>query len=479
MSKEADPPGSLSTAQRDRRSAVDAIITILWPNFWLILGLALALAVVTALVTLAILSPRYEASTTLIVTPPTFSSTLKIPVLSVQGYQKLLESDAVLVEAKQLLLDKGLIQPDFVLRLNHNLNTRIFVSRRQEERALAPIIEASAEARSPELAAAIANAWAEVFLSHNRQLISTSTLSTVELIEEQFIATREPLEDMEQERIDTANEYQKKIDEIILRWHRRLVSFEQEAENRLLNYHAETRETMEGIVKSKTRDVPAEALALIDRSLFRVAFLRTQLAQTPPLIELGKAISDDALWQAIVLQPGFQTELPQQTLITEEVNPVHRELSLQVARLELDLDVPPGYLGLVREITEALETAQQERSAGLTSLFARRTVERENLTRQMQQEVEATRRQRDIYLARLDRQIQHDRQMFSELAEKYEQAQLARAEQNLADIKLGSPAFPPLRPKSSGLLLKVLLAAVLGACLGLVIALVRARHRTP
>src|SRR5262245_22301719 len=57
--------------------------------------------------TLFLLVPRkYEASATLVIVPPKVSSDLKPPTLTIQGYQKLLESDSVLEETKRRLADR-------------------------------------------------------------------------------------------------------------------------------------------------------------------------------------------------------------------------------------------------------------------------------------------------------------------------------------------------------------------------------------
>ena len=53
-----------------------------------------------------------------------------------------------------------------------------------------------------------------------------------------------------------------------------------------------------------------------------------------------------------------------------------------------------------------------------------------------------------IRLKHLEQVASDARQHFSNLAEKYSQAELARGEQQLADVRLAAPAVPPREPLS-------------------------------
>lgn len=451
------------------------VVRFLWNNALLILGFALVSAVSMASIILFFIPDRYEATATLIVTPPTFSSTLKPPILSVQGYQKLLESDALIAETKQRLVSQGVMEPEDPLGLGSQVRTRIFVSRASDAQVLAPILEIIATASSPELASAMADTWAKVFLEDNRRLNSSSTLNTIQFIEEQFVSNRDSLEEMERERREIANEYQEKLDGVTTQWDRRLVGFQQETEQQLLKYQAQTRGVMETVTDAAWEQIPSGVAGGLRRALTRYALLKTQLAQTPEFVILEKAISDDALWNTVALQPERVSELQTRTLVTREVNPVHHHLSLELSQIELQLDeVGQTDRELFRQITSDLDTLQRQRSAELSSLRARREVALEALKMEKLRDIETLRRERAERLVRLDREIESTRQIFGELATKYEQAELAKAELNLADIQLGSSAVPPLRPAPKGFVPKTLLTFILGAILGLLFAIFRA-----
>ena len=186
------------------------VVAFVRRHLLLICGLPLAAGVVTGVAMLLAVPRSYEASATLVVVPPKFSSDLKPSTLTVQGYQKLLESDAAIAEAKRRLVEKGVLKADDPLRLNRELESRIFVSRRADELSLAPMLQAVARGASPAKAAAIANTWAEVFLERTKSLIAGSTSSTVQFIDEPYPRVRAELANLEDERVTANDTYQKR-----------------------------------------------------------------------------------------------------------------------------------------------------------------------------------------------------------------------------------------------------------------------------
>ena len=76
-------------------------------------------------------------------------------------------------------------------------------------------------------------------------------------------------------------------------------------------------------------------------------------------------------------------------------------------------------------------------------------------------------------VAQLSRDVDHEQELYAELAKAYNQAVLAKAQENVEDVRLGAPAVPPETPKPRGGATKALVAAILGGMLGLFIALVR------
>lgn len=502
-----------------------------------IVGLGLAAALATAATVAFVLPPRYEASATLVVVPPQFSSQLKPQALSVQGYQRLLESDAVIGEAHRELVENGLLDPEDGLEVGNQLETRIFVSKRAEETALAPIIEAVAYGETPERAADIANTWVQTFLSHSRQLMVGATLPTVEFIESQYGDQQTKLEDLDTTRVETADDFQRhqdrlalswdrRLDEAALVWDRRLVGFQKATEDRIAAYQSASRERLEALasesipgLEGSTADVREEAgAALPDDAqpegeaaasaspavrgdgqvqplLRRLVSLRVQVAQTSPVLLLEKAMTDDSLWQALSLSQTQHFEIQpllDRNLLTQEVNPVYTALALRIAEVESELEAilesTTGAAGM-RAVVSSLERLQRDRSAGLAKLAADRALQLDalqrkkllvmnELRRRKQFELDALERQRTLKITQIERGISHQQALYNELASNYSQAALARRGESLVDVRLGSGALPPLQEESRGLLLLTALAGLLGGLAGFFVGVARESKST-
>lgn len=470
--------------------ALRDIVVFLRRNAVLIGGMALATAVVTTALVLLLVPPRYRASATLVVVPPTFSSNLKPPTPTIQAYQKLLESDAVVSEVAHELTTKGVLDKAEPLRLGAELETRIFVSRDADKTALSPMLELSARSRDPEHAAAIVNTWADVFLARNRKFMQGMISPTIQLIEEQYTGTRKDLEGLEKERAATADRFQEQEDRLANDWDEKMAAYRSKIESRVVAFQAETRKSFEALAVASGREPSGQTIAVesgagseseTELALSRLVVVRLQLAQTPQILNLEKSISDDALWQALVLTQTTQEgtavsdrlqPLLASTIVSQEVNPLYTELSSQAAHLEMSLQgrqdsSAPRDLDLVR----SLESLQRERSSGLRGLFDERDVHLAILDRSRRRDLEALGRERDTTLTELNRDLNQKRALLQVLSDNYNQAVLQKAQQNIEDIRLGTAAVPPRRPEPRRLWLKAALAAFLGALLGLIVAL--------
>jgi len=181
--------------QRPDELQLTDIVAFFARHWKLIFGLPAAVGVVALAVGLFLLPPRYEATATILVVPPTFTSELRPPTLTVQGYQRVLESQTVIEETRQHLVKKGVLSPTDRLELGTGLRTRIFVSRRAESSVLAPVIEAVARAHVPEDASEIVNAWVQEFMQHASRLTGNtmdSSVKVVLLMDRNFLSGVEP-----------------------------------------------------------------------------------------------------------------------------------------------------------------------------------------------------------------------------------------------------------------------------------------------
>ena len=200
---------------------------------------------------------RYEAAATLVIIKPKLSSELKPSTLTVQGYQQLLESDAVLAETGRRLIEQGLLKEDAVLRAGGGLKTHIFVSEHREDRVLAPILQVSARAKSPDRAAAIANTWATVFLERIQTLTRGTTSAAVQFIEREYPRARERLAQGEVRRATILTEFQQQVDETTAHWEETLATFQNETAQLTAAFSQETRSLI-GAFEKKTAQHKAD-----------------------------------------------------------------------------------------------------------------------------------------------------------------------------------------------------------------------------
>jgi hypothetical protein len=437
---------------------------------------------------------------------------LKPATLTVQSYQEILQSDAVIVEAKKRLVERGLFAAERPLRLGEELETRISVSRRAELTTPAPVLQAVARGETGERAAAIANTWAEVFLERTRELVAATTSSTVEFIDGQYLQARDNLAKMEDARVPEADALQKQLNEAATRWGDRITTFKGETGSLTATFQAETRRLVEEFHGQRSVDnrkaqlaalrkaygelqeEQAHVASLLQFKQLQLEAARKQLAGTPQLLTLQKAIIDDALWRSLTESKSGNADwkaMQQRSLATQEVNPVFTSLSAKLAEIEMDVNsmVPRATAlttdlerisaemkvveGDVRMNEVELEKLTRERDAGLQELTEERANKLSQLTRGQDEELDGIRREMETRLGQIDRNIVQQRDLFTQLAKSYNQALLAKGEQAIEDVRLGSPAVVPEQPQPRGRVGKSLIAAILGGMLGVGMVLVR------
>jgi uncharacterized protein involved in exopolysaccharide biosynthesis len=481
-------------------------------NWRLVVGFAALAGTGTALVLFLIVPRKYEASATLVIVPPRFSSDLKPQTLTVQSYQKILESDAVVGETKKRVVRQSFWSADKPLRLGRELQSRIFVSRRAEETTLAPMLQAVTRGRTGEQAAAIANAWAEVFLERTRELAVGSTSSTVQFIDQEYPKVRDALAKLEDARVAEAKALQERYDRTATAWDDRITTLKNATTQLVANHEAETRRLVESFNSEKSldsrgarlealrkaysdlQDEQARVASQLQLKQLQLEAARKQLAETTPLVTLQKAMTDEAVWRSVADSKGASpdwTALQQRSLATQEVNPVYTSLSEKVAEIEMDVNaMVPRATGLTKDLDRineemklleaglrddqaSLEKLQGGRYAELAQLKEQRANDLVRLNRGRRSELESLQREMDTRLAQLDRDILQQSQLFDQLAKNYNQAILAKGQQDVEDVRLGAMAVPPETPLARRAASKSLLGSFLGFLFGVGVALVR------
>lgn len=506
-----NPPQVPRPYQADEVSFAD-IVRFCRRNFLLIAGPAFVVGVLTVAAMLLFVGRSYEASAVLVIVPPKYSSDLKTGGLTVQGYQKLLESDAVMAETRKRLIARGVLKPEGRLEVGREVETKIFVSRQREENTLAPMLQIIGRGDSPENAALTTNTWAEVFLERTKDLVRGSTSSTVQFVEQQYPQARDDLAKVEDERNGVANDCQKRQDETANRWDATVSTFKNETADLLAAFRAETRRMTESLRAGRSLDTKKTRLdslrkafgdqqeeqarvnSLLEQRKLEQQAVQAQLEKVKQFLAVRKSITDDTLWQVVA---GAQKEdydwskLGNRVLVSEELNPEFTELRSRLTKIETDVNALTPRAAQLGEMLSAqaqaiakleetyrqdladLEKLEREREAGQTKLEEDRARQLTVLIRASREELDSLKRECDTKLAQLDRDAGQKKDLFGDLAKNYTQALLAKAQENAEDVRLGAPATPPDRPKARGTLIRALLASIVAGMLGLGVALVR------
>ncbi|MFH1176462.1 MAG: hypothetical protein V1750_03565 [Acidobacteriota bacterium] len=485
---------------------------------WLVVAATAVVAGLVTLVLTVVAVPHvWKSTAALVVSPPAFSSELSPKALSLQAYQALLESSSMIAEAQARLKERGVITNGQPLRRGKELEARIFVSRKSEETTLAPLVLAIARGDTPQQAAEIANTWADVFLRSLRELADAATSPTVEFVDRQYNDAVTVMAALEAKRLDAATSLSRSCDESADRWDREMARSKADAAAVLGGYRAETSrllEEYESTHSQQTRRAQINALrqSLADlqgnqarvgaeraRAQLRLEAARAALAATPMLLEVRKAITDDALWQSTLSaqDPAATSAAAGRSLVSQEINPVYSELAATAARLEIEvaaLDPRADQLTrLIEEGTEALREREialaaddsglaalrEGREAGLTALLARQATEAAVQGRERARDLAALDGERSNALAAVDRKIETHKALLASLSQVQSQAALARAQTNITDVRLVLPAIAPDAPEPRGILMRSAIGTALGALIGLLLALaIEARART-
>ncbi|MBI4776557.1 MAG: hypothetical protein HY788_20675 [Deltaproteobacteria bacterium] len=507
----SNPAASPPVGLEDELTFLD-VVRFFRRSWKLIAGLALGAGLVAGVALWYLLPYKWEASATLVVMSSRFTSGLRPPTLTVQGYQKLLESDAVVSETKDRLIEKGGLDKNSRLRVGGNLKTLIFVSRRAEETSLAPMVQAIAYGETAERAASIVNTWVEVFLQRVSQINEGTTAATVKFIDEQYPQIRDTLIDSENDRVAAEKDYQRRYNEATAKWNQRITDFKAERAEKTNNYHAETRRISDEFRSQRNlstrrarlnamqaafgemQDEQSKVSTTLKQKVLELEAARKELVETPVHITLYKAITDDALWRRMTENNTRQADwekLRKEGLATQEINPVYVELSSRTSRVAMEVNaLSPRSTQMADELNRmvaeiktlevalssdeaSLEKLERDRNSGLVKLEEGLQNDLEELLRNKEQELNAIQVEWEARNGQMTRDISNLRKLFEELASRYNQALLAKAEQGIEDISLGSPAVPPDLPVSRGILVKALMAAIFGGLLGFCIALIR------
>ena len=466
---------------------------------------------------------RFETRATLVLQPPPFKEagkqagkegdsdvTALIPkTMQVSDYAVLLNSDGVLNRLVAAMSIYSSRADEFsVEKLRGALSVATNVTGRSSAGTTqySTVIELVAVARSAELAAQLANAWATVAEETVAEATGkTKQVSTVFLEDEHSVAQKDLLQaegssQKSQDRHDqliteTANETQKlvaeqqdqsarQLDELTDKWDTKIS--ELEANLALDRKRTELSAKLAGISKLEA-ELATVKTQMADMST-RLSSLQGEIQQHPELRVLSKAITDDALWMQLTKSDadkgsGLPAALHDKELRSEEVNPVYDELLKQMADVRISVDSLPKrekqLLDAVQSIRDEYDTLLADRAKGSLLLeqanrqkeleigiLKRGTdVSRLQLEEERKTKLAVLKRAADLEKTQLEREVTSQKGKFDVLAAKYLSAKFAEADKSRDIVQIGEAA-PPAKPLRKSRLLLAFLGLTVGGMLG-------------
>ncbi len=451
------------------------LIRLVRRNWVLILGAAAVSGVATFAVIVTLVPTVYQATARLVVHPREESdlapASPKTAGSALGVYRSLLQSNAILGKTRERLISDGILTEESSLEVGRNLEVAV----------AGTVLELSARATGSEQAAAIANAWAEVFIAESRTMLRGPAAGSEAVLAKQLSPTRTQLEELEASRTALLDELQDREEAVTSSWDARISGARKKAEEAVAGFQTETRRLMEEIVSRHLPD-PAEspaggetseAAGAIRSKLLQLVSVRAQLAQTPRVVTLEKSASDDTLADLIV---RGRTDIFDNTLTSQEFNALYDDLAVRALSLESELKSLAAGAGRLQEVSRSLtelERFQFERAAGLAGLLESNSLEVRTLRRRRSRALEDLAREKERRLAEFERRSGQLEGLETELSKRLNQTMIERLLEEVEPVSLAVRAVPLKVAQPRGLPLRVALATFLGGMLGLMVALFR------
>ncbi len=385
----------------------------------------------------ALSQPRtWESTANLLLSPPPFSSELKQLSFNLPSYQRLMESPAVLEEARRQLIEQGVLKMDQNLKIGDNIETKVFMSKKGDDVALVPMIDCRGRGENAVQANAITAQWIKVFLDRTKALIDSNASPSFTLIETQFKTNQDKLNQIEKDNKTEASLAQQKQADATQRWNETINVFNVETNQQLATFQNETEKLITDLRLSL--DLPG---------------LDARIAA------LSRALSDLNLGAGADYLKSIRSEQNQPLNRGDQV----KQISEQLTQLQ------NKQLSAITSVNKL----ERERQLKIDELKNQRSLALAKLTASQSQELEDLKREETLRQAQFSRESVTLSETVRSLSNSFQQAQFTKAQQTTLDIQLASAPTLPGQPLPRGASKTIGLAALLGVLLGLGIALLR------
>ena len=415
------------------------LVEILRRKRALILGVFLGATLLGAVYAFILAKPQYESYAILGVNPLEIKARLESKIelrpaniLTPDTLNTLLESREILIKTAQGVQDaedlpakwRDLTTEELANVLRDSMRIKVVTKKVQKGTVLTAKLQSIAP--SPNLAAKIANQWAETSVRTLDKLTTGQLDANLEAISQQLPSAEQAFRKAQKDWED----FQKT--NMLSAWQVEL----KQVESRLAT------------ISKRLGEIPTE-LAKIEAELNAV---RKQLAKTPLHYSLTKSIVEDPLAANLAASRGLEA-LKGLKLISQQLNPGR----LYLERRELELYNAREKLSRELSALQAEQTRQAQRAEELRKQIAAAKLKEDHLS-------ETLRLTKETYLA---------------LKQKQTDLQIELASLKGSFAQVISPAYPDPEPVAPKKALILALSAVLGLMLGVFAAFVSAALEAP
>jgi uncharacterized protein involved in exopolysaccharide biosynthesis len=169
---------------------------LLWNNKFFIGGLVILAILIAFAYSTFMIEPLYEAKSTLLILTPSYTTSLEVESFSIDTYRNLATTDSTkqkIINDLDLRNDNG--EKYSAAQLDSMMDIEILASE-ESDNGDAPLIELRIKNKDPELAANIANAWAENFMADSKEIRKNEVREVATVIQEQFEDTEEKINNL-------------------------------------------------------------------------------------------------------------------------------------------------------------------------------------------------------------------------------------------------------------------------------------------
>ncbi|MCF8002543.1 MAG: hypothetical protein K9K76_11900 [Halanaerobiales bacterium] len=184
------------------------LIMTLWNGKWIIISLFIVAVFVTAFYSMFMIEPTYEGKASLLIMPPTYTTSLDVSTLPVNTYENIALTDTI---KQDIINELDLTKSDGSSYTVENLENMMVLEVKTREieddsENKYPFLVMKVRSSDPKLSSKIANTWANKFMKTSKEIRKGEVQEVTGVIIEQFEDTdkklsiaREELKDFEKE----------------------------------------------------------------------------------------------------------------------------------------------------------------------------------------------------------------------------------------------------------------------------------------